>query len=65
MLVYRLFREVTLHSLGHLIDGFSTVYILFFISLLLACPTHTNPPGSGLGTGGILFDKHIDKVHSR
>ena len=30
-------------------------------SLLLACPTHTNPPGSGLGTGGILFDKHTDK----
>ena len=30
-------------------------------SLLLACPTHTNPPGSGLGTGGFQFDKHIDK----
>ena len=29
--------------------------------LLVACPTHTNPPGSGLGTGGIVFDKHIDK----
>ena len=35
------------------------VFLVFFKSLLLACPTHTNPPGSGLGTGGILFDKHI------
>ena len=30
-------------------------------SLLQVCPTHTNPPGSGLGTGGILFDKRIYK----
>ena len=27
MLVYRLFREVTLHSSGHFIEGSSTVYI--------------------------------------
>ena len=33
----------------------------FFKSLLAACPAHTNPPGSGLGTGSIVFDKHIDK----
>ena len=32
-----------------------------FKSLLLACPTHTNPPGSGIGTRGILFEKHIYK----
>ena len=37
------------------------IYFYFFKSLLVACPTHTNPPGSGLGTGGIVFDKHIDK----
>ena len=36
-------------------------FFFFFKSLLVACPTHTNPPGSGLGTGGIVFDKHIDK----
>ena len=36
-------------------------FFFFFPSLLVACPTHTNPPGSGLGTGGIVFDKHIDK----
>ena len=44
---------------------FVYVFILFYLfkkkSLLVACPTHTNPPGSGLGTGGIGFDKHIDK----
>ena len=28
---------------------------------MLACPTHTYPPGSGIGTGGILFEKHIYK----
>ena len=39
-----------------------TGQLVFFLkSLLVACPTHTNPPGSGLCTGGILFDKHIDK----
>ena len=32
---------------------------------MLACPAHTNPSGSGLGTGGILFDKHIDKNRER
>ena len=36
-------------------------YFIFLKSLLVACPTHTNPPGSGLGTRGIVFDKHIDK----
>ena len=36
-------------------------FCFFFKTLLVACPTHTNPPGSGLGTGGIVFDKHIDK----
>ena len=43
-----------------------SLFFFFFIykSLLLACPTHTNPPGLGLGTGGILFDKHIYKVNS-
>ena len=41
---------------------FPFVFLFFFFkSLLVACPTHTNPPGSGLGTGGIVFDKHIDK----
>ena len=30
----------------HRIDGQQVV---------VACPTHRNPPGSGLGTGGILF----------
>ena len=35
---------------------FFFVFFLFsFKSLLVACPTHTNPPGSGLGTGGIVF----------
>ena len=37
------------------------LFLFFLKSLLVACPTHTNPPGSGLGTGGIVFDKHIDK----
>ena len=38
------------------------VFLCFFLkSLLVACPTQTNPPGSGRGTGGIVFDKHIDK----
>ena len=41
-------------------SSFFLIFI-FFKSLLVACPTHTNPPGSGLGTGGIVFDKHIDK----
>ena len=36
-------------------------FFFFFKFLLVACPTHTNPPGSGLGTGGIVFAKHIDK----
>ena len=36
-------------------------FFFFFKSLLVACPTHTYPPGSGLGTRGIVFDKHIDK----
>ena len=37
------------------------ISFLFLKSLLVACPTHANPPSSGLGTGGILFDKHIDE----
>ena len=41
--------------------GFLFLFFCFFKSLLVACPTHTNPPGSGLGIGGILFHKHIDK----
>ena len=36
-------------------------FFFFFKSLLVSCPTHTNPPGSGLGTGGIHFDKHISE----
>ena len=30
-------------------------FIFFLKSLLVACPTHRNPPGSGLGTRGIVF----------
>ena len=37
------------------------VFIYFFKSLFQVCPRHTKPSGSGLGTGGILFDKHIYK----
>ena len=40
---------------------FKIFIVFFFKSVLVACPTHTNNPGSGLGTGGIVFDKHIDK----
>ena len=40
---------------------FIFLFIYFFKSLLVACPTYTNPPGSGLCTRGILFDKRIDK----
>ena len=39
---------------------FIFLFIYFLKSLLVACPTHTNSPGSGLGTGGIVFDKHIE-----
>ena len=39
----------------------SNQFFFFLIFIANLCPTHTNPPGSGLGTGGILFDKHIDK----
>ena len=35
--------------------------LLFLKSLLVACPIHTNPPSSGLWTGGILFDENIYK----
>ena len=41
------------------------LFIFFFKSLLVACPTQTNPPGSGLGTGGIVFNKHIDKSRQK
>ena len=44
---------------------FLSFFFIFLKSLLLACSTHTYPPGSRLGTrlgtGGILFDKHIYK----
>ena len=44
-------------------------YLLFFYyyflkSLLLACPTHTNPPGSGLGTRGIILINTFIKVNN-
>ena len=46
----------------HVFYAASFFFFFFFFKLLfVACPTHTNPPGSGLGTGGIVFDKHIDK----
>ena len=50
------FGQGSLHSLS-----VSSFFLFFFKSLLVACPTHTNPPGLGLGTGGILIDEHIDK----
>ena len=49
-------------NLNNNIFYFYFIFYLFFLfskSLLLACPTHTNPPSSGLSTGGILYDKHI------
>ena len=49
------------YTQGTLVYNKHTNFFFFFKSLLVACPTHTNPPGSGLGTGGIVFDKHIDK----
>ena len=33
---------------------------LFFKSLLIICPTHTKPHGSGLGTRGIKLLLHIN-----
>ena len=33
-------------------------FFFFFLNLLLTCPTHTNPSGSGLGTGGTFIKEH-------
>ena len=46
-------------SVYRIFQSFCSPFNFFFQSLLVACPSHTNPPSSGLGTGGIPFDKHI------
>ena len=36
----------------------TVILFIYFLSLFLACPTHTNLPGSGIGTGGAFIKKH-------
>ena len=48
-------------ALRNLLLFWGFFFCFFFKSLLVSCPTHTNPASSGLGTGGIHFDKRISK----